>query len=252
MYSKEQFAKMLDYTLLRPQAAWTEIVRLCDEAKRLHFASVVVFPFWVSLAARRLAGSDVKTCTVIGFPFGANTRATKLFEAGNAITHGATELDIVMNISALKSGELGIVEREITELVGSAHMQGMTVDAKRTLIKIIIETAYLTDHEKVTACEIARDAGADFIKTSTGTAPTGATVEDIRLIRNTVGSGMGIKAAGGIRTVEQALAMLNAGANRIGTSNAVQIAEEYDPDAFLAESRRRLSSPDEKHESTDN
>jgi len=252
MYSKEQFAKMLDSTLLRPQAVWADVVRLCDDARRMHFASVVVFPFWVSLAARRLEDTDVKTCTVIGFPFGANTRASKIFEARNAITHGATELDIVINIPALKSGELGIVQREMTELVSDVHMQGMTSDSKRTLIKIIIETAYLTDQEKIAASRIVQDSGADFIKTSTGTAPTGATVEDIRLIRNTIGSGMGIKAAGGIRTVEQALAMLNAGANRIGTSNAVQIAEEFDPDAFLAESRKRPSSPSEQRESTDN
>ncbi|MDO8586564.1 MAG: deoxyribose-phosphate aldolase [Armatimonadota bacterium] len=238
MYSKEQFAKMLDYALLRPQATRQDVVRYCDEAKRHHFASVCVFPFWVQYVARQLAGSDVKTCTVIGYPFGGNGRAVKLFEARNAITNGASELDVVVNISALKSGELAIVEREIGELVGSAQMQGMTTDAKRTLVKIIIETAYLTDREKITVCEIARDAGVEFLSTSTGTAPTGATVEDIRLIRNTVGSAVGVKAAGGIRNVDQALAMLNAGANRIGASNAVQIAEVYDPDVFLSESRR--------------
>jgi len=238
MYSKEQFAKMLDYTLLRPQATRQDVVRYCEEAKKHHFASVCVFPFWVPLVARQLAGSDVKTCTVIGYPFGANGRTVKLFEARYAITNGASELDIVMNISALKSGEMGIVERELSEILGSAHMQGMTADAKRTLIKIIIETAYLTDREKILASEIIRDSGADFIQTSTGTAPTGATVEDIRLIRNTVGPGVGVKAAGGIRDVEQALAMLNAGANRIGASNAVGIAEVYDPEIFLAESRR--------------
>jgi deoxyribose-phosphate aldolase len=238
MYSKEQFAKMLDYTLLRPQTTRDDVVRLCEEAKRLHFASVCVFPFWVPFAARSVAGTDVKVCTVIGFPFGTTTRSVKLFEVRNSITNGATELDVVMNISALRSGEAGIVDRDISDLMGSTHMQGMTADAKRTLVKIIIETAYLSDREKVVACEIARDAGADFIQTSTGTAPSGATVEDIRLIRNVVGSGIGIKAAGGIRTVDQALAMLNAGANRIGTSNAVHIAELYDPEALLAESRR--------------
>ncbi|MDO8682002.1 MAG: deoxyribose-phosphate aldolase [Armatimonadota bacterium] len=238
MYSKEQFAKMLDYTLLRPQATRADVVRYCDEAKRLHFASVCVFPFWVPVVVRQLGGSDVKICTVVGYPFGANSRSVKLFEARNAITNGATELDIVANISALKSGEIAIVEREVTELLGSARMQGMTADAKRTLIKITIETAYLTDREKLTICEIARDAGADFINTSTGTAPSGATVEDIRLIRNTVGSGVGVKASGGIRTVEQAMVMLNAGANRIGTSSAVSIAEVYDPEMFLSESRR--------------
>jgi len=238
MYSREQLAKMLDYSLLRPQATRDDVVRFCEEAKRLHFASVCVFPFWVPLVSRQLAGSDVKTCTVIGFPFGASTRSVKLFETRNAIASGATELDVVMNVSALRSGETGIVERDITELMGSASMVGMTADAKRTLVKIIIETAYLTDTEKVIACEIAGDAGADFIQTSTGTAPYGATVDDIRLIRNTVGPGMGIKAAGGIKTLEQALTMLNAGANRLGTSSAVQIAEAYDPELLLSESRR--------------
>jgi deoxyribose-phosphate aldolase len=238
MYSKEQFAKMLDYTLLRPQATRNDVIRYCEEAKRHHFASVCVFPFWAPLVARQLHGSDVKTCTVIGYPFGASGRTVKLFEARYAITNGASELDIVMNISALKSGEMGIVEREIGEILGSTQMQGLTADAKRTLTKVIIETAYLTDREKILASEIIRDAGADFIQTSTGTAPTGATVEDIRLIRNTVGSGVGVKAAGGIRDVEQALAMLNAGANRIGASNAVGIADVYDPEMFLAESRR--------------
>jgi len=238
MYTKEQFAKMLDYTLLRPQATRQDVIRYCEEAKRLHFATVCVFPYWIPLVSKQLAGSDVKTCTVVGYPFGANTLPTKLFEARNAITNGATELDVVMNISALKSGDVLAVEREITDLVGSMQMQGMTADAKRTLIKIIIETGYLTEQEKITACEIARDAGADFIKTSTGTAPSGATVDDIRLIRNVVGSAMGVKAAGGIRTVDQAVEMLNAGANRIGTSSAVQIAELYDPEAYLAESKR--------------
>lgn len=238
MYSKEQFAKMFDYTLLRPQASRQDVLRYCEEAKRLHFASVCVFPFWVPFVARRLAGSDVKTCTVIGYPFGANGRLVKLYEARNAISSGASELDVVINISALKSGEVAIVERELSELMGATQMQGMTADAKRTLIKVVMEAAYLTDREKILVSEIAGNAGADFIQTSTGTAPTGATVEDIRLIRNTISSAIGIKAAGGIRDVDQAVAMLNAGANRIGASNAVQIAEIYNPEAFLTESRR--------------
>lgn len=238
MYSKEQFAKMLEYTLLRPQATRHDVVRYCDEAKRLHFASVCVFPVWVPLVAKQLAGTDVKTCTVIGFPFGANTRLVKLYEARNAITNGATELDIVMNITALKSGELVMVERELSELMAGMQIQGLGSDSKRTLVKVIIETAYLTDVEKVMACEIARDAGTDFINTSTGTSSRGGTVEEIRLIRNAVGSTMGVKASGGIRTVDQALEMLNAGANRVGTSAAVQIAELYDPELLLAVSRR--------------
>lgn len=239
MYSKEQFAKMMDHTLLKPTATRDDVVRFCEEAKKHHFATVVVFPFWVPLAARQLAGSDVKVATVIGFPFGANTRVTKLFEARNAQTNGAKELDIVLNISAIKSGEYGIVEREITELVDGTHMTGMTEDAKRTLIKVIIEAGYLTDEEKTEVCKIARDAGVDFIKTSTGTAPVGATVEDIRLIRGVVGAGIGVKAAGGIRTADQAIAMLDAGASRIGTSAAVQIVESYAPENYLESAERR-------------
>lgn len=239
MFSKEQMAKIMDYTLLRPTATREDVIRYCEEAKKHHFATVVVFPFWAPVAARELAGTDVKTATVVGFPYGANGRASKLYEARAAVTNGAHELDVVMNISALKSGEIAIVEREIRELVDLTRALSMTEDAKRTLIKIIIETYYLTDQEKRTACEIILDAGADFVKTSTGTAPGGATIEDIRLIRDVVGPGMGVKAAGGIRTPAQAVAMLDAGANRIGTSAAVEIVEAYNPEDFMQSAERR-------------
>jgi deoxyribose-phosphate aldolase len=229
----------MDSTLLKPTATRDDIVRLCEEAKKHHFATVVVFPFWVPIAARQMAGSDVKVATVIGFPFGAHTRATKLFEARNAVTNGAKELDVVINISAVKSGEYGIVEREITEIVDSTRMTGLTEDAKRTLIKIIIEAGYLTNDEKTEVCKILRDSGVDFVKTSTGTAPIGATVEDIRIIRGVVGAGMGVKAAGGIKTADQAMAMLDAGASRIGTSAAVQIVESYVPENYLEKADRR-------------
>jgi deoxyribose-phosphate aldolase len=241
VFSKEQMAKVMDYTLLRPTATREDVVRFCEEAKKRHFATVVVFPFWVPVAARELSGTDVKAATVIGFPYGANGRAVKLYEARAAVTNGAQELDVVMNISALKSGEISIVERETREIVDLTRALAMTEDAKRTLIKIIIEAYYLTDQEKRIACEIIRDAGADFVKTSTGTAPGGATVEDIRLIRDVVRPDMGVKAAGGIRTPAQAVAMLDAGANRIGTSTAVEIVEAYMPEDFMqaAERRRR-------------
>lgn len=232
-------AKIMDYTVLRPTATRDDIVRACDQAKSHHFAAVVVFPFWVPVVARELSRTDVKAATVIGFPYGANGRAVKLYEARGAVTNGAQELDVVMNISALKSGEVSIVEREITELVDTTRALGMTEDAKRTLIKIIIETYYLTDKEKRTACQIIRDAGADFVKTSTGTAPGGATVEDITLIRDMVGPDMGVKAAGGIRTPAQAVAMLDAGANRIGTSSPVEIVEAYTPEDFMQAAQRR-------------
>lgn len=233
MYTKEQFAKLIDYTLIRPTATRDEIILFCEEAKRYHFAAAVVLPFWVPLAVRELESSDVKVCTPIGFPHGASTRATKVYEARNAVTNGAEELDIVINVAALKSGDLDYVQREISDLVSAASLSGMTQDAKRTLVKIIIETPYLTREEKITVCEMARDAGADFIKTSTGTAPNGATEEDIQLIRTVVGPTIGVKAAGGIRTVEHAMDLLDAGANRLGTSTGVALVHAYDPDELL-------------------
>jgi deoxyribose-phosphate aldolase len=239
MYSKEQFAKLMDSTLLRPSATRDDIIRCCEEAIQYHFATVVVFPFWLPVAKRALEGSDVKPATVIGFPFGASGRSVKLYEARTAVTNGAKELDIVINYAALKSGERQIVETEVKELVDTVRVTGMTQDAKRTVLKFIIECYYLTDDEKRIACEIIRDAGGDFIKTSTGTAPGGATVEDIRLIRNVVGPDVGVKAAGGIRTTEQAMAMLDAGASRIGTSSAAAIVEGYVPEDYLESASRR-------------
>ncbi len=239
MFSKEQFAKMMDYTLLKPTATRDDVLRFCNEAKEHHFATVVVFPFWVPVVARELAGTDVKAATVVGFPFGTNGRAVKLYEARAAVSNGAQEIDVVINISALKSGEISIVEREISELTDTARALAMTEDAKRTIIKFIIEAYYLTDDEKRIACRIIADAGADFIKTSTGTAPGGATIEDIRIIRDVVGPSMGVKAAGGIRTPVQAISMLDAGANRIGTSSAVEIVEAYVPENFMQATERR-------------
>lgn len=239
MYSKEQFAKLMDSTLLKPTATRDDIIRVCEEAVQFHFATVVVFPFWVPLVKRALQGSDVKPATVVGFPFGANGRSAKLYEAKTAISNGAKELDVVINISALKSGEIGIVEREVTDLVNAARVSGMMEDAKRNVLKFIIECYYLTNEEKKTACEIIRDAGGDFVKTSTGTAPGGAVVEDIRLIRSVVGADVGVKAAGGIRTTEQAMAMLDAGASRIGTSTAASIVEGYVPEDYLESAGRR-------------
>ncbi len=237
MYTKEQFAKLIDNTFLKPAATQEEIIRFCEEAKRYHFAAVVVFPFWVPLAVRQLEGSDVKVCTPIGFPFGANARSTKVYEARNAVTNGAEELDVVMNIGAFKSGDYDFVQRELADIVGAARLSGITEDAKRTLVKVIIETAYLTRKEKIKACEIIRDVGADFVKTSTGMAPGGATVEDIQLIREIVGPSIGVKASGGIRTVEFAMDLLDAGASRLGTSTGVALVEAYDPEELLKASK---------------
>ena len=237
MYTKEQFSKLIDYTLLRPTATGDDIVRFCEEAKQYHFAAVVILPFWVPLAVRQLEGSDVKVCTTIGFPHGMNTRATKVYEARNAVTQGAEELDVVINVGAMKSGDYEYVAHELTDIIGSARLSGMTTDSKRTLVKVIIETPYLTNEEKIKACEIVRDSGADFVKTSTGTAPNGATVEDIQLIRTVIGPTIGVKAAGGIRTIEHAMDLLDAGANRLGTSTGVALVQAYDPDELLKGSR---------------
>lgn len=239
MYSREQFAKLMDSALLRPDATREDVKRVCEEAKQYHFASVVVFPFWLPLARRFLQDSDVKPATVVGFPFGANGRAVKVYEARTAVANGAKELDVVINIGALKSGERAIIESEVRAVVDAVRITEMTEDAKRTVLKFIIECCYLTDDEKKTACEIIRDSGADFVKTSTGTGPGGATVEDIRLIREVVGADIGVKAAGGIRTTDQALAMLDAGASRIGTSSAAAIVEGYVPEDYLESAGRK-------------
>lgn len=237
MYTKEQFAKLIDLTLIRPTATADDIIALCREGKHHHFATVVVLPYWVGLAVKELEGTDVKVCTTVGFSHGASTRSTKVHEARNAVTNGAEELDVVMNIGAFKTGDLDYVRRELSDIVSAANLSGMTQDAKRTLIKVIIETPYLTKDETILACEIVRDSGADFIKTSTGTAQNGSDVEDVKLIRSVVGPAMGVKAAGGIRTVEHAMDLLDCGANRLGTSSGVAIVQAYDPDELLKVSR---------------
>jgi len=232
MYSKQQFAKMIDNTLLRPDATKDDIILLCEESAKRHFASVCIFPCWVGTASRALNGSDVKVCTVIGFPFGATTRLTKVFEIKNAVANGAKEIDAVMNISKFKSGDHEAVAQDIREMVEATRTAaGIGEDSRRVLLKIIIETCYLSESEKEIASRIVRDAGADFVKTSTGTGPTGATAEDIRHIRRSIGpSTIGIKASGGIKTVQTALIMLDAGANRIGTSSGIALYDGYDPD----------------------
>lgn len=230
---------MMDSTLLRPNAARDDVVKLCEQAAQYHFAAVVVFPFWIPVARKILDGTDVNVGTVVGFPFGAGGTQVKLYETRSAIASGAKELDIVINFSALKSGEPEIVENEVAEIVSAAKMAGMTQDSKRTTLKFIIECYHLNDDEKRIACEIIRDNGGDFVKTSTGTAPGGATVDDIRLIRNVVGPDVGVKAAGGIRTTDQAMAMLDAGASRIGTSSAAAVVEGYVPEDYLESAGRR-------------
>ncbi len=209
-------AGMIDHTLLKPDATPDQIAQLCFEAKKYGFASVCVNPAWVPLCAELLKGSPVKVCTVIGFPLGATAPEVKAFEATNAINQGATEIDMVINIGALKARDLDLVARDIRGVVIATHSRGM-------LIKVIIETSLLTDEEKVIACKLAKEAGADFVKTSTGFSGGGATVEDIALMRKTVGPELGVKASGGVHNRAQADALVAAGATRIGASAGVKI-----------------------------
>ena len=208
--------KYIDHTLLKPDASQEQIETLIEEAKKYDFASVCVNPTWVNFAAQALKATDVKVCTVIGFPLGANTPELKAFETSDAIQNGANEIDMVINIGALKSRNFDLVEKDIRAVVEAA---------KGTLVKVIIETCLLTDDEKVRACQIAQKAGADFVKTSTGFSTGGATVEDVALMRKTVGPDMGVKASGGARSYEDALAFIKAGATRIGASSGVAIME---------------------------
>ena len=208
--------KYIDHTLLKPDASQEQIMNLIEEATEHDFASVCVNPTWVAFAAQALKGTDVKVCTVIGFPLGANTPEVKAFEAEDAIQNGADEIDMVINIGALKSQDYELVEKDIRAVVEAA---------KGTLVKVIIETCLLTDDEKVKACQIAQKAGADFVKTSTGFSTGGATVADVALLRKTVGPNMGVKASGGARSYEDALAFIKAGATRIGASSGVAIME---------------------------
>ena len=208
--------KYIDHTLLKADASQEQIETLIEEAKKYDFASVCVNPTWVSFAAQALKATDVKVCTVIGFPLGANTPELKAFETSDAIQNGANEVDMVINIGALKSRNFDLVERDIRAVVEAA---------KGTLVKVIIETCLLTDDEKMKACQIAQKAGADFVKTSTGFSTGGATVADVALMRKTVGPDMGVKASGGARSYEDALAFIKAGATRIGASSGVAIME---------------------------
>ncbi|MGB9780781.1 deoxyribose-phosphate aldolase [Caldanaerobacter sp.] len=215
-------AKMIDHTLLKPNATEEEIKKVCEEAKEYGFASVCINPCFVDLAYKMLKDTDVKVCTVIGFPLGANTVETKVYEAIEAVKKGAKEIDMVLNISMLKSGKYEYVKKEIEEVVKAAKSYD-----KDIAVKVILETCYLTDEEKIKACEFAKEAGADFVKTSTGFGTGGATVEDVRLMRKTVGENFGVKASGGIKSYEDAKAMIEAGANRIGASAGVKIVEEW-------------------------
>ena len=212
-------AGMIDHTLLKPDATKREIETLCREAKEFGFASVCVNPTWVATCARLVRGSSVAVCSVVGFPLGATTADAKQYETRRAIFDGAREIDMVINVGALKSGDLHLVESDIRAVTSACRETNV-------LSKVIIETALLTDEEKVTACTLAKAAAADFVKTSTGFGPGGATAEDVALMRRIVGEDMGIKASGGVRTLEGVKAMVAAGATRIGASAGVRIVQQ--------------------------
>ena len=207
--------KLIDHTALKPNTNKESILKLIAEAKTYDFASVCVNPCWVALAHQELKNTDVKVCTVIGFPLGANTTEVKVFETKDAIEKGAQEIDMVINIAMLKDKEYDYVENEIHQIVEAAK--------DKAIVKVIIETCLLTDEEKIKACELSQKAGADFVKTSTGFSTGGATIHDIALMRKTVGAEMGVKASGGVHTHEEALAMVEAGATRIGASACVKL-----------------------------
>ncbi len=214
-----RLASMIDHTLLKPEATRAQVEQVCDEAKQHGFASVCVNPTHVRLCAQRLKGSPVKVCTVVGFPLGATLPEVKAFETQQSLEAGATEIDMVINIGALKSRDNDLVARDLAAVVRAAH-------AGNALVKVILEVPLLTDDEKITACQLAQSAGADFVKTSTGFGPGGATAEDVALMRRTVGPTMGVKAAGGIRTLADAQKMIAAGATRIGASASVKMMAE--------------------------
>jgi deoxyribose-phosphate aldolase len=218
--TKEKLAKLIDHTLLKPDATKDDIKRLCEEAKKYGFWSVCVNPTYVPLATDILGETDVKVCSVVGFPLGANTPEVKALEAERAVNDGASEIDMVINIGALKSHDYELVKGDIRKVVERAKAR------RDTVVKVIIEAGLLTEDEKVLACRLVKESGADFVKTSTGFNASGATVHDVKLMRNTVGSNFGLKASGGIRTYRDATKLIEAGANRIGTSSGVAITGE--------------------------
>jgi deoxyribose-phosphate aldolase len=212
-------ASLIDHTLLKPEATHPDVVRLCSEARQFSFASVCINPCWVRLAGEMLTDSSVNVCTVVGFPLGANDARAKIAEAQLALSDGAEELDMVQNIGALRSQDINLVRKEISDIADLAHSRG-------AILKVILETCLLDEQEKITACTLAVEAKVDFVKTSTGFSTGGATLEDVQLMRQAVGPSMGVKASGGIRTLQALRLMVAAGANRIGTSSGVSIVGE--------------------------
>ncbi len=215
---RDELARMIDHTLLKPEATPADVQRVCEEALRYHFASVCVNPVFVPQVAQSLRGSDVKVCTVVGFPLGATSTAAKVCETEIALAQGAQEIDMVLAVGLLKAGDLRAVEADIAAVAAVCRAHG-------ALLKVILETALLTDEEKIVACQLAVSAGAHYVKTSTGFSRSGATAADIALMRRTVGPHIGVKASGGVRTYADALAMIEAGASRLGASSSIAILE---------------------------
>lgn len=214
---KRDIAKIIDHTILKPEASVEAVEKICKEALEHKFASVCINPCHVALCSKLLKDSSVKVCTVIGFPLGATTKEVKVFETKNAIDNGAEEIDMVINIGALKDKNYDYVKEDIKAVVEAAR--------GKALSKVIIETCLLTDDEKIIACKLSKEAGADFVKTSTGFSTGGATKDDVKLMRDTVGLDMGVKASGGVRSTEDALNVIEAGASRIGASASISICE---------------------------
>jgi deoxyribose-phosphate aldolase len=215
----QTLASLIDHTFLKPESSKENVVRLCSEAKQYSFASVCINPCWVRLAADELASSQSKVCTVIGFPLGANRTSIKIAEAETALADGATELDMVINLGLLRSRDYHAVYREIADLASLAHNGS-------AILKVILETSLLNEEEKTTSARLAKEANADFVKTSTGFSTGGATVEDVRILRAAVGQALGVKASGGVRSLAALEAMVAAGATRIGTSSGISILQE--------------------------
>ncbi len=235
--TSDQLAKSIDSSLLKPDATVEDVRKFCLKALEYNFAAVFVNPCYIPLVSNLLRGSSVKAGVAIGFPLGASTTSIKRLEVESTIERGAREIDMVMSIGALKSGQLDIVQRELGTIVELVRQKEVEESTGTILVKVIIETCYLNDQEKKTACRLVEESGADFVKTSTGFGPSGATAYDVRLLRESVGSGVGVKASGGIRNLEQVITLLDAGASRIGTSAGVEIVTE-----LLATQRQKVKS----------
>jgi deoxyribose-phosphate aldolase len=223
----EELAKTIDHTLLRADTTREDVERLCREAVSYHFAAVCVFPRFVPLADELLRAADVKVCAVISFPYGADGRHSKVVAAQDAVSQGADEVDVVIDLQGLLSGEFGVVRAELASVVHAVGLKSVNGGRGQTIVKAIIETCYLSNKMKKLACTICEQAGVDFVKTSTGTGPKGATVQDVELLRDALHEQVGVKASGGIRTCRDVERMINAGAGRIGTSAGVEIMQQF-------------------------